>query len=299
MNQTQEEVNKIDGVTVHGVEEINLNAPVEGIYRNVPFDIYEKIDALNSSKIRQACKSAKMYKRYLLQKEKEESKTSEALEFGRAFALICEDPEGAKSKIQEGPTKTFGTKAWMEQLEANPEIIYVKPDALPMLDQMAEALYSHKYAGRYVGDECAENELTIVWRHVRTGRFLKGRIDIYSLNEVIDVKTTTTKDINPDKLKWSIKDYRYDVQATMYFDGMAALGAKPNGCSLFFVEKHEVLPDVVFRAFNPEEMQEARDDYNRALDRIIEGEETGYYAGYEDGVIVPLWGFDEPTVAYD
>jgi len=297
MTTQQAEVNgetHIDGVKVLGFEDLNVKDPKPGIYRDIPFDIYSQIDALNSSKIRQACESMRHYKRYLIKQDGEKDE-SYALEYGKAFAKLCEDPSAIGNSIQPAPTKTFPSVAWIKALEENPGVIYVKESDIPMLEEMANALREHQYTKRFMHD--VEVELTVVWVCQITGALCKARIDIYRGGDVIDVKTTAK--IHPDKLKWSIRDYKYDVQLCFYMDGMKTLGTRAYNCTNFFVEKNAILPDVVVWIYNDEELNEARNQYVEAIRAIQESEKTGEFPGYAPEPIMNMFGFDEPTQTFE
>ena len=80
--------NDIDGVKLKSFADLNVKSPEPGIYTGIPFEQYFDINALNSSKIRKACESLLVYRRYMLEQEGKKFETTYALEFGRAFALM-------------------------------------------------------------------------------------------------------------------------------------------------------------------------------------------------------------------
>ncbi len=288
------EKQNINGVEVKTFDQLNVKDPQPGIYDSVPFEIYKDLDALNSSKIRKALKSMLVYKRYMASLEQEE-KPSYALEFGKAFAALCEDSGACENIIKAGPTKTEFTIAWMKEIEENPDNIYVKEKDIPMLKAMIQGMKEHPYVKRFTYD--AFNELTVIWVCEHTKQLCKARIDIFKDGDCIDIKTTA--DIRPHKFKWQIIDFRYDVQVCFYADGLRANGVRVNSAMNFFIEKQAMFADVVAKCYNEEQMNECQGEYVEAIKRIIEAEKTGVYPGYAPEPLIDLYGFDEPTKSFD
>lgn len=284
---------QIDNVAIKRAGDLNPASPEPGIYKGIPFHSYQITNALNSSKVRRACDSMLAYKRYVI--ELQEDTPSYALEFGRAFALMCQFPQSLGDIIKPGATKTEFTKAWMEDMVANPGIIYVKEKDMPMLEAMLKAFQSHPYTKQYSYD--AYNELMVVWKCKYTGVLCKALIDIFKDGHVIDVKTAAN--VKPHKIKWQVRDLRYDIQLCFYADGLKANGVKVDRVSNFFIEKLDLLPDVVPKGYNEERLDECRREYTEAIGNINEAEKTGFYPGYATEPIVDLFGFDEVTAEYN
>ena len=297
MQKNETDVNSefrtIDGVTVKTLDQLDTKNPQPGIYERIPFDVYRDLDALNSSKIRKALDSMLVYKRYLV--ELETIKPSYALDFGLAFAALCENPDALESKIKAGPTKGAHTIAWCEEMKENPETIYIKEDDFPMLKAMIHSFRNHQYTKQFSYD--AFNELTVIWICEHTKQLCKCRIDIFKDFHVIDCKTT--KDVRPRKFKWQIIDFRYDIQVCFYADGLRANKVRVNWCSNFFIEKEESMPDVVPKGYNQEQMDDCRDEYIGAIEKIIEAKKTGVYHGYAPEPLIDLYGFDEPSQTFE
>ena len=297
MSNESEDVNPqsdaINGIQVLTQSEFCPKNPHPGVYKGISFRQYLDINALNSGKVRKACESMLVYKRYLI--EQETITPSYALEFGRAFAAMCQDPDALNTTIMPGATKTAFTKAWVEEMEANPDLIYVKESEIPMLKAMIKSFRSHPYTKQYSYD--AYNELTVLWHCKYTKQFCKARIDIFKDAHCIDIKTTAN--VRPHKFKWQIIDFRYDIQVCFYADGLRANGIRCNWCSNFFIEKEEILPDVVPKGYNDEQMDACREEYIKAIGNILEAKETGFYPGYAVAPLVDLCGFDEPTESYE
>jgi len=285
--------NQIDGIELKRFTDLDMKSPKPGIYKYISFDAYIDTNALSSGQVRKAALSPLNYKRYLI--EQENQKPSYPLEFGRAFARLCEDPNAIEKIIKAGPTKTPFTKAWMDEIEESPNTIFIKEDDIDMLKAMLKAFQNHPYAKVFSYD--AHNELMLVWKCEHTGMICKGLIDIFKDANVIDIKTAA--DVRPHKFKWQIKDFRYDIQVCFYADGMRANGVRVDYCSNFFIEKEKTLPDVVVKGYNEEEMDTCRIEYIAAIKAIQEAEKTGIYPGIAPEPIIELYGFDEPAQTFE
>lgn len=284
----------IDDMKLKTSADLDVNQPLPGIYTKIPFATYCDIDALNSSKIRKACQSMLVYRRYMLQQQKSD-KSTDALAFGKAFAMYCDDPGALEKSILVGPTATRKAKAWQDEQKENPHIAYVTQPESVMLKSMYESLNSHPYTKRFMYD--AHRELTVIWTCRMTNQKCKALIDIFKDRHCIDIKTIA--DIRPHKIKYQIMDFRYDIQLTFYMDGLKANGVFCDWASNFFVEKKELLPDVVPKGYNEEQIDECRQQYVQAIHNIIEAEKTGIYDGYAREPLVDLYGFDEPEKTFE
>ena len=245
------------------------------ILKDLPFADYQKIDALNSSKVRDALKSLRYMRRRELTPQDDFNYT---FEIGKAFAYLCESWAAFKCSVKVGPTKTPGTVAWMKELEENPDVTLLTGKDYTMVqamytacEQMPEILPLLK----------GERELTFTWICDRTGAALKGRCDnLVDIGNgeyhLVDMKTTGTI----YKTQWSIKDYRYDVQLAMYADGLRHNGYNITKCSNLFVEKETLLPEVLLHTYNQDELATAWDDYIGAVEDIQHARETDTYPGY-------------------
>jgi len=248
---------------------------MNAITKNLLFSDYQAIDALNSGKIRDALKSLRYMRRRELTPQAEFNYT---FEVGKAFAYLCEGWDQFKEYVRVGPTKTAGTIAWMEELEANPELTLLTGSDYSMVQAMYKACEEQEHIAHLLK---GEDELTFTWTCDRTGAFLKGRCDMLvdignGEYHLVDMKTTS----NIYKYRYSIKDYRYDVQLAMYADGLRHNGYNITKCSNLFVEKVDILPEVYLHTYNQNELAKAWDDYIGAIEDIQHARETNEYPGY-------------------
>jgi len=65
-----------------------------------------------------------------------------------------------------------------------------------------------------------ESNVTFVWQDELTGLMLHCRYDLLSLNPLIRADIKTAGSVRPDKLKYKIKEFGYDVQDVMYSEAL-------------------------------------------------------------------------------
>ena len=262
---------------------MNKTKPKAGIYENLDFKDYQAIDALNSGRIRHSMKSLKYMRRQELTPQAE---YNYIFEVGKAFAYLCEDPELYRQKCRQGPTKTAGTIKWMAELEENPGTILLTEDDWLTLPEMRKACVEEVVsAPLFDKTQLVRRELSFVWQCERTGVWLKGRADFVLDDWLVDVKTCQSV----YKTAWQIRDFRYDMQLAMYQDGLRHNGISCTRVSNLFVEKERIMPEVVVKDFQQQELADAWDDYILAIQNIDAARKSGVYTGYK----FPVYEQDE------
>ena len=77
--------------------------------------------------------------------------------------------------------------------------------------------------------------------------FCKMKFDILTRDEwVVDLKTINR--LSPQKIKWNVNQYRYDIQAAFYMDGFHTLGLEPRGFIFVFLETNPPYENTLFYA---------------------------------------------------
>ena len=105
---------------------------------------------------------------------------------------------------------------------------------------------------------------------------MKGRADFVLDDWLVDAKTINSV----YKSKWHIRDFRYDVQLTMYADGLRHNGINITRISNLFVEKEQILPEVVVKDYGLDETGPAYDDLIMTVQMIQSARKSGEYAGW-------------------
>lgn len=248
--------------------------PIVGIYEDMPFEEYQAIDAINSGMVRDAMKSLRYMRRRELEPKPE---YNYIYEVGKAFAYICEGMKTFYDHVEVGPTKTAGTIKWMAELEENPGKVLVTENDYVLIQAMREACVSNVDASPlFDRSQPVQRELTFVWECERTGAMMKGRADFVLDDWLVDAKTINSV----YKSRWHIRDFRYDVQLTMYADGLRHNGVNINRVSNLFIEKEQILPEVVVKDYGLDETGPAYDDLIMTVQMIQSARKSGEYAGW-------------------
>lgn len=166
-----------------------------------------------------------------------EPEPTPALTFGKAFHCRALEPSEWGKRYTIAPmidrrTKE-GKERWQEFLEATAGKEIITRDQDVQIEAMHRSLMRHPMANHLL--TCAgESEQQLDWE--LDGQPYRGVLDkLTDSGFIVDIKTTD--DASPRGFAYSVKKYRYHVQAAMYLDGVAATGTKPEAFILIAIEK--------------------------------------------------------------
>lgn len=159
---------------------------------------------------------------------------------------------------------------------------------LPRIAAMVEAVRTHPTAGEiFHPDADGQAEVSLYWRDDKTGVTCRGRIDWLTGPAIIDLKTTT--DAGP-RFARSAADFGYYQQAEWYSRGWKALGGLPKPFGVVAVEKDPPHLVRVLWMTDPDALEWAGRQNDRALAVYAECESLDYWPGYPDDVLeLPRW----------
>jgi len=126
-----------------------------------------------------------------------------------------------------------GKQLWQEFTEANADKEIITRDQDAQIEAMHRSLMRHPMANHLL--TCAgEAEQQLDWEI--DGQPYRGVLDkLTDSGFIVDIKTTD--DASPRGFAYSVRKYRYHVQAAMYLDGVMATGTKPEAFILIAIEK--------------------------------------------------------------
>jgi hypothetical protein len=263
-----------------------------GLYPDIPFDAYQRIEGVNQSALKDARTPAHIHE--ALTGEPDEP--TAAMVLGSALHARLLEMTTAASLIIDGPInektgKPFGvdTNAYREFAAANPGKIILSGDGRERLNGMADAVMRHSLA-RVVIEAAGDTELAMVWDDPATGVRCKARMDkIVKGTLAIDVKTTANA--SPEAWSRAVDDYGYHIQREFYGRGMDALGI--GGTPFVFLCVENVAPyGVVIYDIEPESLAVAKHHVDRALAMVKACQDAGEWPGYPETVVqigLPLW----------
>lgn len=178
-----------------------------------------------------------------------------------------------------------------EWTENNPGRIVLTPETWDQLHAMANAVHSHPAAGALLTGCPGEAEKSVYWNDAITGVLCRCRPDWWrDDNVIVDLKTT--EDASPEGFAKSMANYRYDVQAAYYLDGVQqATGKRPKAFVFIAVEKKTPYGVGVY-VLDSDSLELGRAQYQHDLRIYAECVRTGEWPGYGDKIqtiSLPAW----------
>jgi hypothetical protein len=275
-----------------------FRAGIPGIYEDIPLAEYFAIDAIHSSTLKEAHKSAAHLKQY----EDEEFEMSEALIIGSALhCAVLEQDRFAKEYVVAPKCDlrtTNGKNTMSEFIADNDGKTIIKAEQMYEVERMRDSILAHPAASEIINLP-GQNELTMLRRDEATGLLYVIRIDKYMLFRdkltIVDIKTT--KNGSPSGFPREAANYGYDIQGGFYSDVASAVEEQNIEQVLFItIEKKSFITTV----YNLEELdlRIGKQKYKSALELLIECRKTGKYPGYSDSILplsLPVWA-TEPLI---
>ena len=249
-----------------------MTAP--GIYRELPFEDYRAIDALNPSRVLRARISP-------LQFDYDRHNPREAtgpMRFGSAVHCSVLEPD-------QFPLRyciwTGGRRAGAEYkvfMDANEGHEILTEDEYAACCHARNAARQHPVAGRLLsaGDPC-DREVSLVWNDRQTGLLCKGRADML-LPMIIDLKTTRIKVADDRAITRIASNMGYHISLAAYQDAVSTLTSEMPAVKVIFVEQ---LPPHDVRVLNVPNavLAQGWDEWQRLLGQIAECEQSGVWPG--------------------
>lgn len=246
------------------------------LYYDIPEKSYHNIPAVGSSVLGQLDRGGDYLEDYL---SKEQGGAH--FDFGSAIHLAILQPELFQESVKIGPNSDRRTKEWKEFAKEVPEDSYViTAKEYEDLIDIVNACVEHDLV-RQIIDSCEHREVSALWRE--DGVKCKGRFDLLDLKggAIFDVKTTA-KGVTSDKIRWSIRDFRYNIQAAHYLAGAKAAGYELENYGLIFICKNTKKVRVYELSKATLERAEAR---RKKL--------LAWYAAYQKGLVSPQYEIEE------
>jgi hypothetical protein len=267
------------------------------VHEKLPFRKYIELPGEHSTALRRMLTSPLEYQHY----KKAEREETDALVIGRAaHTATLEMPQFLREyALQPDDIKVRRGAAW-DKFEADNAGKTILRDAdYTLALAIAERIRAHKKAGPLFAGP-GRNELSIQWRH-ESGALCKARLDRFTAaGDLIDLKTTA--DLTPEVFEaQSYRKYGYHVQAAFYLDAARAAGLDAKRVVIVCASKKEPI-DVLVRPVDAALLDEGREAYERALQRIAECTASGDWPGMSEDEEVPLklppWAmkFDEESI---
>lgn len=190
-----------------------------------------------------------------------------------------------------GVSVTLWSDVLAEWTENNPGRIVLSPEVWDQLHAMRDAVHNHPAAHALLTSVPGEAEKSVYWIDPTTGVLCRCRPDWWRDDWIIpDLKTTD--DASPEGFAKSIANWRYDVQAAFYMDGIEqATGKRPKSFVFIAVEKKPPYGVGVY-VLDSDSLELGRAQYQHDLRIYAECLRTGEWPGYGDKIqtiSLPAW----------
>lgn len=242
-----------------------------GIYYDLSAEVYHSDSAISSSGLKTLLKSPYKYWDSSPLNPDREPLDTPTLKNSRAFHTMLLEPE----KFQEEFTIKPGCKS------STISGVVGAGDYQDMLNAV-KAVKSDSSIAPLLTD--GKPEVSIFWRDEKTGVMCRVRFDYLRPKVGFDYKTTT--DVSMENIGYAIADYRYDLSAAMYIEGLRAAGMYDEshlGFVLLFQEKKR--PYLCESIRVPEQlMQKGYHDFRRGLDIYKENIERYGVSKWHSGI---------------
>lgn len=285
-----------------------------GVYKDIPFEDYVKIDAFNSSMLQKFMEESPLHFKYKLDNDLLYPDT-DVLRIGRIVhekileedefkkKYVCEPrnwkeyerylTDKAKKDFEEKPhyISMSNTNAYKElhkifngmtkQQLGHDNFEVLRGKEWDMLNSIYNNFHKNNRLSSVLKD--SETELTVVWIDNITGIKLKMRIDINPQIEGYFADIKTTRSANP---KWFEKDFEkngYDFQFAMYADGYESIFEPLKYIVFIAIEKEEpyyIHPFYLSRDSNW--FRIGRYKYRDAIEKLNYCIKSGEWDGYYD-----------------
>lgn len=262
----------------------------DGFFFDMPFEEYQKIDALNGSAIVHMRRSP-MYYRHMLDNP---PVSTPAQVLGTATHRLILEPKlaGDFAIWPKENERRFG-KVWDDFKFANRGKMIVTEDERNAMVGCAIAVHKNPVARKYLAAEGA-TEVSMVWTDRATGRRFKGRLDKQTKGHtIIDLKTT--RDCTPYRFGGQAYALGYHIKAALYWLGYRALTGKEPHFKFIAVESKKPHESAVYRA-HPDVISQGMEDLDGLLKTLAECETSGAWPGAqqeEADLTLPTYAFTD------
>ena len=202
-----------------------------GVFHNLPFDEYQKIPALNQSKIKQIISNGYLQRKSYI--------NYQALQFGNAGHCMLLEPEKFEEIYLSAPRDLSqrgkkGENSWREFCELHSGKIVLSFSDWVRLQKIKKCFQIHPQVQQLFSN--GNSEVSLYWKDSEYGLNCKARLDWLDIDsrKIIDLKFT--KNIVKAASTSPIKD-DFALQANWYTRGIRQLTNKYTDFFFIFIEK--------------------------------------------------------------
>jgi len=251
------------------------------IIRDLPFDEYLKIDAINATLL----KAIDAEGSYYAKNAREKDNDTPAKRLGRACHTAILEPHlyDELFMVYDGTRRGKQWEAAQEKAASTGAEVLTQKEAVDVASVSA-AVNDHKNAADLI-IEGGEKEITIIWTHPRTGAKCKSRIDVLGC-VLADLKTATR--VRGPWFPLDCAKFRYDMQLAFYQDAAALAGFGSPPVKVVAAQNRQPFDVRVWNAPDPF-LQEGRFKYESAIDLWLACEACGDWSDPDRYTEEDLW----------
>lgn len=256
-----------------------------GIYSDLPFDEYLKVDATSNSYLsRLAITPAHMLVPVT---------ETPAMAFGTAFHTYVLEQNKFGQTYAVTPSvdrRTKAGKATYDEFTAkNAGKTIICADDLEAIQHMDEAIRKHPEARLLFKEGIAEQ--SVFWKDTATGLMCKARPDWLTGDTIVDLKKT--RDASERGFQRSIVQYRYYQQVAMYLAGMDIVSDTEYDQFVFIAVCDQPPYEVGVYTLSQEFIEYGYYEFRRLLEKFKLHKELNLFPNYVSAGIVeinkPAW----------
>ena len=259
---------------------ININSQDQypaGVYEDMPFEEYNKIDAIRSHDLTSIIKDPYTWK----YETKPDSEASFFVE-GRLQHCLFLEPHVFADEFVVAPNIDRRTKVGKEEYAEFIENVGNRTVVNQAMVDECQARVEVLDALR--PKEGDRTELTIVFDYY--GHKCKSRLDMVSNNTIIDLKTC--RSASPRSFIQSVRSYGYYQQGAFYLTAGQCAGLDVDKFQFLAIQKAQPYPYVVYE-LTPESIAYGSAQNQQAIDLMMHCKEHDIYTPYNlHNKIVPI-----------
>jgi hypothetical protein len=261
------------------------------LIEGMSFAQYRDIDAEHSGVLRRILTSPLAYRRSKDLETAGVDKDRDCLRLGRAVHTAVLEPHLFPKLYTCWSGGRRAGHAWddFESSATASGVTILKEDQIDLAVKVSKAARSEPAAAPIL-NATGRAEVVIVWRHPRTGVDIKVRIDWLTADTLVDLKTC--RDPAPHRFATTAAQLGYHFQLALYADAAAAVGLGSLAVKIVAAQSTEP-HDVVVYSLDEDVLFRGRDEYERALDQLVECRQSdkwpGQAGGKEMALKLPAW----------
>lgn len=259
-----------------------------GIFPGVPFDEYQKIEALNGSSLVHMRRSP-MYYRFMCDNPQPPTK---AMILGTATHRLILEPHRVGDFAVWGTLpeeKIRNGRVWENFKRLNEGALIVTVAERDAMVGMAVGARKNVPIMKYANAK-GQTEVTMVWNDKETGRLMKGRVDkILNNHAICDLKTT--RDCRSRKFSAQSYQLGYHIKMAIYWSGYHTITGHMPAMKLLAIESKAPYESAVFRV-TPDVILQGAEEKAELLETLANCETANAWPAEHDvetDLTLPTW----------